>query len=83
MLAATLESFGFEFIMVCAPLVFKMVQFVDIGHHHIISFDSHTSNVAVFSNTETGAKGNHGINSKGLINDILKVIILAQIQALN
>lgn len=69
--------------MVCPPLVFKVVQFVDIGHHHVISFDSHTPDVAVFCYTETGAKRNNGIDSKCLIDDILKVIILAQIQALN
>jgi len=83
MLGTAFESLRFKLVMVFTPLVFKMVKFVNVGHHHVISLDLHTSDVAILSYTEASAQLNRGIDSQSLINYILKVIILAQVQALN
>ena len=54
-LATTFKSVRFKLVMVFSPLVFKMMKFVNVRHHHVIRFDLDTSNIYILSYTEACA----------------------------
>ena len=59
------------------------MQLKDIRHHHFTSLNVDTSNLLIFSNSETRADRNRRFNPESFVETVLKVFILHEVKALD
>ena len=78
--AALGETLGSIGVVVLAPLVLVVMQLVNVHDHHVSRADLDSSDVHSLSHAKGGADRQGRVDPQGLIEAVLKVIVLSLIK---
>ena len=70
-------------VVVLAPLILIVMQLMHIDDHHVASTDMDSPDIHALSHAERGADRYWGINSQGLIEAVLEVIVFGLIEGVH
>ena len=79
-MAALSETLRFVGVVVLAPLILIVMKLIHINYHHVASTDLNTPDLHALSHAERRADRYWGINSQGLIQAVLQVIVFGLIE---
>ena len=77
------KTLGLIGVVVLAPLVFVVMQLVDIDDHHFAGTDLDSPDLHIIIHAERGADRQWWVDPQGLIEAVLQVIILSLIEGVH